>query len=86
MQTEMQQKWKNNSVNKARRSRKTKRLLNFCYRATQGGETPIFYSEDSFRRFCDANKGSRVGGVINDDCLGCKIKGIPSNIAIMGAE
>lgn len=82
MQTEKQAKWQNNSVNKARRSRKSGRLLDFCYRATQGGETPVFYSADSFKRFCDANKKIKAGGVVNEDCQGCKIKGIPGNVEI----
>lgn len=82
MQTEKQTKWQNNSVNKARRNRKTKRLLDFCYRAAQGGETPIFYSKGSFERFCAANKKIKIGGEVNDDCLGCTIKGIPGNVEI----
>lgn len=82
MQTEKQAKWQNNSVNKARRNRKSGRLLNFCYRAAHGGENPIFYGEDSFKRFCAASRKIKSGGAVNDDCLGCKIKGIPGNVEI----
>lgn len=84
MQTENQAKWQNNSVNKARRNRKSGRLLNFCYRAASGAGNPVFYSEDSFKRFCDANKKIKTGGVVNEDCQGCRIKGIPANVEIKG--
>lgn len=84
MQTENQAKWQNNSVNKARRNRKSGRLLDFCYRAAHGGEKPIFYSEESFKRFCAASRKIKIGGEVNDDCLGCGIKGIPGNVEIRG--
>ena len=84
MQTENQAKWQNNITNKARRNRKSGRLLDFCYRAAHGGEKSIFYSIDSFKRFCAANKKNKIGGVVNEDCQGCRIKGIPGNVEIKG--
>ncbi len=84
MQTENQAKWQNNSVNKARRHRKSGRLLDFCYRAASGAGKAVFYSEESFKRFCAANKKIKIGGVVNEDCQGCRIKGIPGNVEIKG--
>lgn len=70
MQTEKQAKWQNNSVCKARRNRRTGRLLDFCYRAASGEGKAIFFSEASFDRFCAANKKIKAGGVVNEDCQG----------------
>ena len=79
------QRWQQNGVNKARRARKSGRLLDFCYRAASGAGNAIFDSEDSFNRFCAASKKIKIGGVVNEDCLGCRVKGVPGNVEIRGA-
>lgn len=78
------QRWQQNGVNKARRARKSGRLLDFCYRAASGAGKAIFDSDEGFNRFCAANKKG-IGGVMNEDCQGCKITGIPGNVEIGGA-